>query len=248
MRFLAALQFLTIIPLHLNIKQDEIGKSQCYFPLVGLFLGLILAGLSLLLNLFLPFALINILLIVLLVTSTGALHLDGFLDTCDGIAGHRTPHERLAVMRDSRAGGFAVIGTCCLLLLKYISLNTIPDINRITTLILMPVLGRWGAVYAIFFYPYARPHGLGKIFKEHANWHNFFLATLTALIVAIVLWRLPGLITMLGTWIIVLGMAGHLAKKFGGLTGDTYGAIIEVTETGVLIIISLLSYNHWFWT
>ena len=239
MRFLAALRFLTIIPFpwRREVSPEELGRSAGYFPVVGIIIGLILAGLNWLLGLFLPSPVVNVLLVVSLVVISGALHLDGFVDTCDGIAGHKTPEQRWRVMRDSRTGGFGIVGACCLLLVKYISLNSVPETLLIATLVLMPVIGRWAMVYAIFAYPYARPSGLGKIFKQGASWQRFTMATLIALVVAIVLFQLAGLAIMVGIWVIVVAMAAYLKHKFSGLTGDTYGAINEVAEVCVLILV-----------
>ena len=239
MRFLAALRFLTIIPFpwRREVSPEELGRSAGYFPVVGIIIGLILAGLNWLLGLFLPSPVVNVLLVVSLVVISGALHLDGFVDTCDGIAGHKTPEQRWRVMRDSRTGGFGIVGACCLLLVKYISLNSVPETLLMATLVLMPVIGRWAMVYAIFAYPYARPSGLGKIFKQGASWQRFTMATLIALVVAIVLFQLVGLAIMVGIWVIVVAMAAYLKRKFSGLTGDTYGAINEVAEVCVLILV-----------
>jgi len=238
LRFLAALRFLTIIPFpwRREVSPEELGRSAGYFPVVGIIIGLILAGLNWLLGLFLPSPVVNVLLVVSLVVISGVLHLDGFVDTCDGIAGHKTPEQRWRVMRDSRTGGFGIVGACCLLLVKYISLNSVPETLLMATLVLMPVIGRWAMVYAIFAYPYARPSGLGKIFKQGASWQRFTMATLIALVVAIVLFQLAGLAIMVGIWVIVVAMAAYLKHKFSGLTGDTYGAINEVAEVCVLIL------------
>ena len=247
MKFLAALTFLTIIPLprRWEVSPEEVGRSAGYFPVVGAIIGLILVGFNWLLGLLLPSAVVNVLLIVSLVAISGALHLDGFIDTCDGIAGHKTAEERWQVMRDSRVGGFGIIGACCLLLVKYISLNSVPEPLLAATLVLMPVLSRWGMVYALFAYPYAKPSGLGKAFKEGINWQTLTIATLTTLAVTAIVARLAGLVIMLGTWVIIIVMAAYLKRKFFGLTGDTYGAINEVTEVCVLILVCLLAHNKW---
>jgi len=230
-----------------------LGRSITYFPLVGIIIGIILAGLSWLLGLILPSAVVNVLLIVSLAVISGALHLDGFADTCDGIAGHRTVEARWQVMHDSRVGGFGIAGVCLLLLVKYISLNSVPEHLLMVTLILMPVISRWAMVYALFAYPYARPSGLGKAFKQETNWQRFSLATIITLAVAMGLTGLPntaysylaGLAIMGGTWVIITAMAAYLRRKFAGLTGDTYGAINEVAEVGVLILVCLLTHNQW---
>ena len=242
MRFLAALTFLTIIPLprRCEISPEEVGRSAGYFPVVGAIIGLILVGLNWLLGLLLPSAVVNVLLIVALVAISGAHHLDGFIDTCDGIAGYKTVEERWQVMSDSRVGGFGIIGACCLLLVKYVSLNSVPETLLTSTLLLMPVLSRWGMVYALFAYPYAKPSGLGKTFKQGINWRVLTIATLITLAITAIVARLAGLVIMLGTWVIIIAMAAYLKRKFSGLTGDTYGAINEVAEVCVLILVSLL--------
>ncbi len=247
MRFLAALKFLTIIPLpwRREASPEELEGSIGYFPVIGLIIGLILAGLNWLLGLFLPSVVVYDLLIVFMVVISGALHLDGFVDTCDGIAGHKTVEDRWRVMHDSRAGAFGIVGVFLLLLVKYVSLNSVPENLLMVTLVLMPVVSRWAMVYTVFAYPYARPAGLGKIFKQETSWQGFTAATLIALAVAAILARLAGLVIMISIWVIVVGMAAYLKRKFSGLTGDTYGAINETTEVCVLILVCLLAHNQW---
>lgn len=252
MIFLAALEFLTAIPLprHREASPEEVERSIIYFPVVGLIIGLILAGLDWLLELILPPSVANGLLLVSLVVITGALHLDGFIDTCDGIAGHKTVEERWQIMHDSRSGAFGIIGAVLLLLIKYVSLNSIPKDLLVPTLVLMPVVSRWAMVYAVFAYPYARPTGLGKIFKQGASGKRFTIATVFTLVVGtgVAFWGLlhPGvLVIWVGVWILAAAMAAYFKRKFTGLTGDTYGAINEVAEVLVLILVCLLAYHRW---
>jgi adenosylcobinamide-GDP ribazoletransferase len=254
---LTALSFLTIIPLPYwrEANQEEVGRSIGYFPVVGVVIGLILAGLNWLLVLFLPSAVVNGLLILSMVVISGALHLDGFVDTCDSIAGHKTVEDRWRVMHDSRAGAFGIVGVVLLLLVKYVSLNNVPGNLLMATLVLMPVVSRWAMVYAIFVYPYARPEGLGKVFKQEASWQRFTMVTIITLAVTTGLawlanfsyFYLAGLAIMISIWVIVVALAAYLKRKFSGLTGDSYGAINEVAEVAVLILVVLLAYNRWFY-
>ncbi len=256
MSFLAAFKFLTIIPVPLRREETpgEVGRSMVYFPVVGLIIGLLLAGSNWLFSLLLPSAVANGLLIVSLVVITGALHLDGFVDTCDGIAGHKSVEDRWQIMRDSHAGAFGVVGVVLLLLVKYLSLNSLPESLLVFALVLMPVVSRWAMVYAVFAYPYAIPEGLGKVFKQTISWQRFTVATVITVIIAIGLawladiasFYLAGLAIMLGTWVIIVIMANYLKRKFSGLTGDSYGAINEVAEVIVLILIVLMAQNQWF--
>lgn len=238
--FLAAVQFLTVIPLRREVAGDDIGRSLIFFPVIGLGIGAVLFGLDELFGLFLPAALGSALLIVTLVLLTGAHHLDGFIDTCDSMAAGRSAEQRLAIMRDSRVGGFGVVGAVLLLLLKFISLLYLPGAYRMAALLLMPVLGRWAMVYAIFGYPSAREEGLGKTFKEQVNWRGLIIATLIAIAVSVALMKVWGLALMAAIWLILVVMAAYIRRRLGGLTGDTYGAINEVIEVCVLILVPLI--------
>jgi len=244
MGFLAAVQFLTVIPLRRDVTPKELGYSLLYFPIVGLGIGAALFGLDRLFVLFLPTALGSALLIVALVLLTGANHLDGFIDSCDGIVAGRSPQERLTIMRDSRVGGFGVVGVLCLLLVKYISLLFLPGAWRMTALLLMPTLGRWAMVYAITAYPSARREGLGQAYKGHANWWRLVIATLITIAVSVVLLELLGLALLAAIWLILVIMAAFLKKRLGGLTGDTYGAINEVIEVCALILVPLIAGGY----
>ena len=243
MGFLASLRFLTIIPLPLRREASavETGRSIIYFPLVGLFLGGILVGLDQLFGLVLPLFLVNALLIIALVILTGALHVDGLIDTCDGVMVRSSPAERLEVMADSHVGSFGIIGAGCLLLLQFAALVAVPEDLRIPALILMPVLSRWTMVYAIFAFPYAKKVGVGQTFKQQASWWRMALATLMALIIALAVAGLSGLTLMAVLWLIVFGVAAYLRLRLDGLNGDTYGAINEMAEVLTLIILPLLA-------
>jgi len=245
--FLAALRFLTILPVSRSreVPSQELARSTGYFPLVGIIIGLILAGSYWLLQFILPLSVITGLLLVGVAVLSGGLHLDGFVDTFDGIGGHKTVEARWQVMHDSRAGAFGIVSVFFLLLVKYFSLASVPQAVIMPSLVLMPVLSRWAMVYALSAYPYAKPSGLGTAFKEGANWRRFLVATSIALAVTIPFFRLAGLVIMLGVWLTTLAMASYLRRKFSCLTGDTYCAINEVTEVTVLIMVCLLTHNQW---
>jgi adenosylcobinamide-GDP ribazoletransferase len=242
---LAAFQFLTILPIRRDLTAAQVGHSTAFFPVVGLVIGLIMAGINYVLGLILPPAVVNILLVAALAILSGALHLDGLADTLDGMAGHRTAERRLEIMRDSRIGGFGAIGVALFLIIEYISLNSIPASLKLYVLILSPALSRWAMVNAIFFYPYARSSGLGKAFKDAARWWQFVLATAITLTLAVVLFRLAGPVIMAATWMIVVLVAMYFKHQLNGLTGDTYGAINEIALVTVFLLISMLAYKHW---
>ena len=241
-----ALRFLTVLPVPLGreTNSERVGRSLMYFPLIGLLVGLLLAGLDWALDRVLPVSVSSGILLVFLVLVTGATHLDGFIDTCDGLVVGKTPQQRWEIMRDSRVGAFGVVGACCLLLLMYVSLANLPESSRTWALVLMPVLGRWAVVGAIAAFPYAKPEGLGRAFKDQATWLTVAVATIVALAASVGFLRLTGLAIMGGVGLATLVLCAVLKWKFAGLTGDTYGAVIEVGEvTGLILVIALPSWS-----
>jgi adenosylcobinamide-GDP ribazoletransferase len=243
--FIAAIQFLTSIPLSVKreLSPAQLGRATAWFPAVGIIIGSIVAGLNWLLSFILPDQVTNILLIVALVIITGAMHLDGFADTCDGLAGHKPVEERWRVMHDSRTGAFGVVGIALLLLVKYVSLNSVPPRLMTATLLFMPMVSRWAMVYAIFTFPYARPDGLGKGYKAATRWPQFAIATFIAFAAAAALFPLfsfTGFLMIFGIGVIATLLSQYFTHKFAGLTGDTYGAINEIAETTALILVIIV--------
>ena len=148
-------------------------------------------------------------------------------------------------MRDSHIGSFGVAAIACLLLLEYASLINIPRAWLFYSLILMPTAGRWAMVYVITAFPYARPSGLGTVFKENAGRWSLIIASIIVLAVAGGLLRWAGLVIMVVVWGITAGLAVFFKRRFAGLTGDNYGAINEIVEVTVLMMVVLLSHMHW---
>ncbi|MCX7912370.1 MAG: adenosylcobinamide-GDP ribazoletransferase [Dehalococcoidales bacterium] len=247
MSFLLAIQLLTSIPVPSpgRLNPGHLGRTTVYFPLVGVIIGVVLAGLNWLFRLVLPPPVVSALLIVFLVLITGAIHLDGLADTCDGLAGHRTAEERLRIMRDSRTGAFGVVGIVLLLLVKYASLNAIPQDVMLSALIFVPVVSRWAMVYAIFVFPSARREGLGWTYKTSTRWGQFATATVITLAMSGVLSFVSFSFTMLVLipviWLVTSAFGFYLTRRLGGLTGDTYGAINEVAEVVALLSTAALT-------
>jgi adenosylcobinamide-GDP ribazoletransferase len=250
MGFITALRFLTVIPFlrRREIGPEELGRAMVYFPLVGVVIGLLLVLLNWLLGLVLPPSLTRVLLVVSLAAITGGLHLDGLADTFDGLAAHGSAEDRRQVMRDSHSGAFGVISVSCLLLVKYVALNSIPATWLLPALVLIPAVSRWAMVYAIFAFPYARPSGLGKMFKQGVNRTRFVIATVITLAAAVALARLAGLFVMAGGWLVAAATAAYFKGRFDGLTGDTYGALNEITEVAALILFFVFAgYSGSLW-
>lgn len=238
--FLAALQFLTTLPVPLKrvVEADDLARGGRYFPLVGLVLGLILTLLYAGLILFLPASLVALLLVLALLGLTGALHFDGFLDSCDGLFGYHTTERRLEIMHDSRVGTFGVAGGFGLLALKYAGLALVPPGLMPPALLLAPFLGRWALLCAVVLFPYGRESGLGLLYKRYTHPAELVAATVFVAGLSYAFLRLPGLILVAIVFILTWLVGRLIMKKLpAGLTGDNYGAMAELTEMVVWLFI-----------
>lgn len=254
--FLAAVGCLTSVPVP-PASPEAIARSRFWYPFVGTLLGAALGGLVAGLTWGLPGepALSAFLVLVIWLALTGALHLDGWCDLCDGLWAASSPAERLHILRDPHLGAFGLAGGFVLLLGKWLALSRLGE--------RWPAASPWllgsavasarcwvlclaaGAVYP-------RTEGLGKILIEAtANWELFLYIPL-----ALVL-SLPGAVpfgsgpvyltvaiglfpaTMAALFLLILRCGCQ--RRLGGITGDCLGAGIEGCELVFLLAAAVVS-------
>ncbi|OUL25349.1 adenosylcobinamide-GDP ribazoletransferase [Nostoc sp. RF31YmG] len=240
----AAVIFYTTIPLP-NLTELEFWRVARFAPLVGLLIGGILGlfdtGMT---YLGIPVLTRSALVVSLSIGITGGLHLDGTMDTADGLA-VGDPERRLEVMTDSATGAFGAMAAIVLLLLKTTALTNI-EANRWLILMAACGWGRWGQQLAIACYPYLKPTGKGAFHKQAIQSYKDLLPGLLLLI------GLSGLVVLLDSKRMFLALAMVIAGsaiailtgawfnyKLGGHTGDTYGAVVEWTEALFLCVLTV---------
>ena len=244
MELVAAVRFLSVLPMPGRmqpLEKDETAPhlevGSTYFPLVGLLLACLLWILVLLLTPLVPQLVLAALLVVALVILTGGLHLDGLMDSCDGLFGGRTRERKLEIMRDSRVGSFGVLGVACVLLLKFalfasVSRHALP----LALLVALPS-ARWAMVLALRVFPSAIATGLGATFHQATTTEGFVLAGLVALAIVLVAGQFTGLMVWVMVTVTALALGFWITRSIGGLTGDNYGAIEEVVEVVALLVL-----------
>ena len=216
------------------------GRSAALFPVVGALLGVLLGGIGLGLDLMLPAGPVAALLIAAGALVTGGLHLDGVMDTADGLFGGKSPEQRLAIMGDSRVGAFGVVAGGLVLLGQFACLSELTGQARWLALVVAGMTSRWTMLLALALFPAARETGSGATFRSGVTRGMVILGSAVAGCVALAAGPL-GPIALAAGLAIVLGGGHLLSRRLGGLTGDTYGAIAVVTETVVLFVAVALS-------
>ena len=236
--FLAALRFLTIVPLTWRCEQDGrfFSAALAWFPVIGLLIGLAAAVLVSCLIPFFPPSVSAFAAIILLAGASGCLHLDGLADSSDGLLSARTRDRILEIMRDSHTGAMGVIAIVVVLLGKYAALSSLEGSMLICTVIAMPLAGRCAIVLTMACLPYARDgEGLGRLFDASSTrltslWALFFLAA----VLIFGEWRMVFAV-FIAVLVTVLFFSLWCRSKIGGATGDTLGAVCELTEMMVAL-------------
>ncbi|HSW65089.1 MAG TPA: adenosylcobinamide-GDP ribazoletransferase [Dissulfurispiraceae bacterium] len=257
--FLLALQFLSIVPVRISgtVEERELGRSSAWYVAVGMLQGALLLAVDYAMgNVFHP-DIVAALLVLALIVSNGAFHLDGLADTADALAvksgGNRQAdrQRRLAVMKDPTTGPTGVTVLVMVLLLKYLSIRSSANLLPFTyysTLVVMPMISKWCMVVAMYHGTAARQNGLGRVFLESVRMPQFaaatalFLAPVTLL--ALTWGRFGDLDPLLfyplllaGGYLMTLAWVSFCKNRFGGLTGDTFGALSEGIELIFLMVV-----------
>jgi adenosylcobinamide-GDP ribazoletransferase len=236
---IAAFQFLSIFPTLITrpFTSQEMGRAVGWFPLVGVVLGVCLYGVNYAAHLIFPASVSAALTLFAWVIFTRAFHLDGFIDTCDGLFGGWTPERRLEIMKDSRVGAFGVAGGVLALLTEYAAL--VSSTNLFAALIIATTLGRWASPLVIYAFPYAREEGLGIEVKRNVTMREIILATL---ITGITSWLVSGpigFLFMFGAAVIGFLVALYAMRLLSGLTGDIYGTVTTLVEMLTLVFFTM---------
>jgi adenosylcobinamide-GDP ribazoletransferase len=237
--FFTALQFLTLFPCpsRIDYAGADMGRSTIFFPVIGLILGVILALLNFLLEPFANAGLLSVILVSLLVFLTRGLHLDGVGDTFDGLGAGGDRDRMLAIMDDSHIGAFGLIAIVLVLFLKIHALEGL-DVDRWRVLLTAPILGRW-AMVLLAYRSTAIKTGLGSNLINHLQTKHLLLATALTLFLVAAIFRANGIVMMAWVAIFTTASKAYLHRRLGGVTGDTCGAVGELSETSVMVLLAL---------
>jgi adenosylcobinamide-GDP ribazoletransferase len=233
--FWLALGFLTTLPApQVPYLPGGLGRAGVFFPLIGLLLGSVLVVAHAATSALMGPAVAAVLVVALWAVLTGGLHLDGLADCCDGLLVSAPRERRLEILRDPRVGSFAVTGIVLALLLKTAAVYSQP--SALPGLVLAPVWARWWILLAARR-PAARPGGLGSSFAETLTTRTLTVALLLplALLGMAMWWNARSMIGVALAGVTCLGILRLAQSRIGGVTGDVFGAVVELSEVALLV-------------
>lgn len=239
--FWLALGFLTRIPMLAKVDYSQRLMNQCsvYFPLVGLLLGGLYAGLySLLEGWWSPLVCV-LLVLAFHLWITGAFHEDGMADSADGLGGGYTVERRLDIMKDSRIGTYGAAALIMVLLLKVVLLVELSPVLQVLGLLLAPAVSRLTPLCLMCALPYVTDPDTSKS-KPVAE--GFSVRRLSVAAVGVTILAalfdvvLPALIAVV---LVAVVWGAMLKRSLGGYTGDALGASVVLSELVFLLALAV---------
>jgi len=244
---LIAIEFLTPLRLRKVQTYDDrtFAEALGWYPFAGLVIGVFLALADRGLTELLPPAPVAALTVALLALLSGGLHLDGVADTADGMAVQGDRARRLGVMSEGNTGPAGVMALVLVLLAEWAAISSLPPDARTAALILAPVLARWTVVPVGLLFRPARPRGLGHAIHSGMWPLAAPLATAIALAAALATFGVAGLVLMLLAAVSAVLIAGAASRMLQGVTGDVFGAGIEIAQVVTWFAIIAALQRDW---
>lgn len=220
------------MPKWVGYDPDWVPPSCAWFPAVGALIGALSAAVYWLAAHYTTDVIAAVSAVLVSVLLTGALHEDALADTADGIGGGRDRVHALAIMRDSRLGSYGVVALILLMAFRIALLSALGAEFAPSALILAHALSRASVVPLILSLPYLREQGAGSPFVGQFPAQSVALLAVSALLIVVAFGGVVALLAAAAvSWLAIL----CFRRKFGGITGDGFGAVIVVVEVIVLL-------------
>lgn len=249
----AAFTFMTRIPAGRWIVHDlsDLPRSAAWFPLVGIVVGAIGAGVFLLGHQWWSPLVAALLSTAATVRLTGAFHEDALADSLDGFGGGWTAEQVLTIMKDSRVGSYALVGMILAVVLKCVLLADLGVARAPMALLAAHTLGRCASVWLIGVLPYVRAatpgerSSAGRPFVDGVHRGRVFTATVMTVITAVVCLGIAGLIAVAVALLLTAASGRYFRRRIGGITGDALGAVNQLVELGVYLMLAAAPVRGW---
>ena len=230
--FTLALQFLTIIPTPSvqQATQQDVRRSVVFFPVIGILLGFALWVVQWVLIQYIPGLPAAVVSLSIYTLATGALHIDGLMDLADAVGSRRPREAAIEIMKDSRVGAIGVVAGVLVMLGKLSAISSLPP-HRWSAFVIVPMMSRLGMVWSMAIAPAARNQGIGAVFaRKVPGWTVALSTCISAGVCLLMLPTYECLWVLLYSAATVVLVSGWVMRRFGGTTGDAYGALNELLE------------------
>ena len=239
--FLIAFSMYSRIPMpKADWKPENMRYSMCFFPLIGAVCGAFLAVWVMVCSVFsigtILFSAVTSLIGIFI---TGGIHLDGFCDTIDALSSHRGKEEKLAILKDSHIGAFAVMGCVCYLLLSFGLWTELKvEFSSVLVIAVEFIVSRALSGLSVVCFPRAKTSGTLSAFSEASEkrkvvWClSVYLVFCSVLVLGVA--PILGLVALFTSLVVFLCYRQISLRQFGGITGDLAGWFLQICEFSAL--------------
>ena len=242
---LGAVQFLTRVPIRLRAAPD-LAACVPWFPviggLIGATIGAVVAGLMEVV----PSSVAATVGIVFGLILTGAFHEDGLADTADALGGWN-PEQRRQILKDSRHGSYGVAAMCSTIVLRVVCVASLGPAAAFAGLVAAHTLGRGASVAVMGTAPPVPTEGLGADYARGLRALPTVLGVAASLVIGAIAtgWWVAPLAAAAGLGAVAVAVLAR--RAFGGVSGDLLGAVEQVGECLVLVVVTALALRHPLW-
>lgn len=237
MQCIGALGFLTAFPVPRRAHGLPGAPTLACFGVAGLLLGGVAAGVEVALAPVLPAAARSAVELAVLAACCGAMHLDGLMDSADGLFGARSRERRLEIMRDSRAGAYGIAAAVLVVLVQYAALASVVERRPLAVLGAVG-LSRASSALALGVARPARSEGLGSVYSVSRRLPAGVVAFASSAAVCVPLLGWRGVAACGVALLEVAGVVLLFRRRVGGMTGDGFGAVVELSLAGALLCLA----------
>jgi adenosylcobinamide-GDP ribazoletransferase len=231
--FLGAISFLTIIPVRGATAKP--GQAAIFFPLVGAMLGAAGAELYLAAGAVLPSEIASLMVVAFWAAISGVMHEDGLADVADALRAGRTKERMMAILKDSRIGTFGAVAIVLSLVARWQAVEHLATTRLLGVMIASQAVPR-AAIVALAWISRPVGTGLGLAFSSTLTTTGAVIAIAQGVGAALVCGLRPGVVIILGAYLIIRFAQAYFYRRIGGVNGDCLGATEQTIEIFILVL------------
>jgi adenosylcobinamide-GDP ribazoletransferase len=230
---LGAISFLTVIPV--TGETAAPGRAAIFFPLVGALLGAAGAGIYIALARVLPSSIAALMVVAFWAAVSGVLHEDGLADAADAFRAGRSREKMTAILKDSRIGTYGAVAIVLSIVARWQAIEHLTAINIFAAFIAAQATPR-AAMVTLAWVSRPAGTGLGQAFASTLTTPVALVAMAQGIAAALACGVRPGLVILLGCYLILRGARWYFYRRIGGVNGDCLGATEQILEIFVLVL------------
>lgn len=238
-------QLLTRVPINkaLPCEENDFRRASNFFPIVGLFIGIIQYILCYFLDTAVTAYVMALIVALAEIILTGGFHVDGFADTCDGFFAYKGKDRIISIMKDSRLGTFGCIAIVADMLLRVLLLGDIIADSAYSSLyiLIIPIIARTYIAFLSYIGKPAKEEGMGNLFIETVTIREVIVGIVVGMLITFgVLGIIEGLILFITATAVTILFNVYCKSKIGGVTGDSLGANNEIVTIALMIVVYIM--------